>query len=165
MMRPSARSRGGPEAGCSPCAPTMASPLLAGLSEAGLLEPALADWLAAEEVQTATDLIHCFRTEVEVFRSAPVAHAAWPPADLIFSHKAWSSGSRRATRPTAMPRIAISSASAEPMPEEAPVMRMCWAMLSKGYRSCPWGANVKIRRAIVDFVRRLYTGVGIHSRP
>ena len=29
MIRPSARSRGGPEAGCSPCAPTMASPLLA----------------------------------------------------------------------------------------------------------------------------------------
>ena len=54
----------------------MASPLLAGLSEAGLLEPTLAAWLADEEVQTVTDLIHCFRTEADALRSAPIAHAA-----------------------------------------------------------------------------------------
>ena len=81
----------------------MASPLLAGLSEAGLLEPTLAAWLADEEVQTVTDLIHCFRTEADALRSAPIAHAAWRWAN--------STGPARWERTAADRRLAVRDLS------------------------------------------------------
>ncbi len=103
MTRSPERCHGGPEAGRPPCAPAMASPLLAGLSEAGLLEPTLAAWLADEEVQTVTDLIHCFRTEADALRSAPIAHAAWRRAN--------SAGPARWERTAADRRLAVRDLS------------------------------------------------------